>query len=85
MALLAFAFVFAAEEPPVKYDDINFAFQPSMTRYDAMGQSGIALPTKIDSFYTNPANLGVKRGFALTVPSFGVTFYNIQKMVERYI
>lgn len=82
MAFLAFAFVFAAEEPPVKYDDINFAFQPSMTRYDAMGQSGIALPTKIDSFYTNPANLGVKRGFALTVPSFGVTFYNIQKMVE---
>ena len=82
MVVVACTAVFAENEPPVVYEDIDFAFQPTSTRYDAMGQSGIALPTKLDSFFANPANLGVKRGFALSVPSFGVTFYNIQKMVE---
>ena len=82
MVLAAFAFVFAADEPPVVYDDINFAFQPTLARYDAMGQSGIALPTRLDSFFTNPANLGVKRGFAVSVPSFSFTMYNIQPMVS---
>ena len=82
MVLAAFAFVFAADEPPVVYDNINFAFQPTLARYDAMGQSGIALPTRLDSFFTNPANLGVKRGFAVSVPSFSFTMYNIQPMVS---
>ena len=82
MVLAACAFVFAADEPPVVYDDINFAFQPTLARYDAMGQSGIALPTRLDSFFTNPANLGVKRGFAVSVPSFSFTMYNIQPMVS---
>ena len=82
MVLAACTFVFAADEPPVVYDDINFAFQPTLARYDAMGQSGIALPTRLDSFFTNPANLGVKRGFAVSVPSFSFTMYNIQPMVS---
>ena len=82
MVIAACALVFAANEPPVVYEDINFAFQPTLARYDSMGQSGIALPTRLDSFFTNPANLGVKRGFAIGVPSLSVTMYNIQKMVS---
>ena len=82
MVIVACTAVFAEKEPPVVYEDINFAFQPTLARYDAMGQSGIANTTRLDSFFTNPANLGLKRGFALSIPSLSVALYNIQPMVS---
>lgn len=82
MFLSVFAFVFADVEPSVVYDKIDFAYQPTMARYDAMGQTGLALPTRLDSYYTNPATLGAKRGFALNVPTLSFTFYNLQKLVS---
>ena len=64
--------LFAEKVPVIKYDSLDFTFQPTMARYDAMGQSGLATPTKLDSFYTNPANLAIKRGFGIAVPSVSV-------------
>ena len=81
VALMVSAAVFAATEPVVKYDDIDFTFQPSLARYDAMGQSGLALMSRLDSFYTNPAALA-DGGFKIAVPSVSFSFYNIQKMVS---
>lgn len=78
--LVCFA-AFADTIDKVEYPELDLAFQPTMPKYDAMGQSGLACPTKLDSFYTNPANLAVKRGLAFTVPSMSVTLYNIQKLV----
>ena len=80
--LVGFA-AFAATIDKIEYPELvkDFAFQPTMAKYDAMGQSGLAVPTKLDSFYTNPANLAVKRGFAFTVPSMSVTLYNLQKLI----
>ena len=84
--LVACTAVFAETEPAVRYDEdpnyaLNFAFQPTLSRYDAMGQSGIALPTRLDSFFSNPASLS-KKGFALSVPSVSVTVYNLEKIVN---
>ncbi|MBO4394377.1 MAG: hypothetical protein J5800_08545 [Spirochaetales bacterium] len=81
IVLLAFCAVFADTIDKVEYPELDLAFQPTMAKYDAMGQSGLAVPTKLDSFYTNPANLAVKRGFAFTVPSVSVTLYNLQKLI----
>ena len=65
--LVCFA-AFADTIDKVEYPELDLAFQPTMPKYDAMGQSGLAAPTKLDSFYTNPANLAVKSGFAFAVP-----------------
>ena len=84
IALIAGSFAFADDVPkvdPVTYEDINFAYQPGLARYDAMGQSGLALPSRLDSFYTNPAALS-KSGFALNLPSFSFTWYNLEKLVN---
>ena len=78
--LVCFA-AFADTIDKVEYPELDLAFQPTMPKYDAMGQSGLAAPTKLDSFFTNPANLAVKRGFAFTVPSVAVTVYNLQKLI----
>ena len=77
----ASTFVFAEEEPAVTYDAIDFSFSPTMTWYDAMGQSGLALPERLDSFFTNPAAIQGK-GFRLDTPSFSLTFYNLEKLVS---
>jgi hypothetical protein len=85
--LMACTAVFADEkEPAVRYDldpnyALDFTFQPTLSRYNAMGQSGLALPTRMDSFYSNPAALS-KRGFGLSFPSVTVTFYNLEKLVN---
>ena len=81
IVLLACCAVFADTIDKVEYPELDLAFRPTMPKYDAMGQSGLACPTKLDSFYTNPANLAVKRGLAFSVPSFSVTVYNLQKLV----
>lgn len=81
IVLLACCAVFADTIDKVEYPELDLAFQPTMPKYDGMGQSGLACPTKLDSFYTNPANLAVKRGLAFTVPSMSVTLYNLQKLV----
>ena len=81
IVLLACCAVFADTIDKVEYPELDLAFQPTMPKYDAMGQSGLAVPTKLDSFYTNPANLAVKRGLALTVPSVSLTVYNLQKLI----
>ena len=81
IALLACCAVFADTIDKVEYPELDLAFQPTMPKYDAMGQSGLAVPTKLDSFYTNPANLAVKRGLAFTVPSVSLTVYNLQKLI----
>mgnify|MGYP000926923621 CR=1 FL=1 len=72
--------VFAADEPIAKYDSINFAFHPTMPRYNAMGQSGLAYMSRMDSFFSNPAVLG-NDGFGLSIPNFSVTLYNVKKLV----
>lgn len=84
LIILVCSAVFAEKIDKVEYPELEkeFAFQPTMARYDAMGQSGIATPTKIDSFFANPANLAVKRGFGFTAPSVSVTFYNLYNMVR---
>ena len=85
--LMACTAVFATEtEPVVRYDEdpnyaLNFAFQPTLSRYNAMGQSGLALQTRLDSFFSNPASLS-KKGFALSLPSVSVTVYNLEKLVN---
>lgn len=74
-------FAFAEDEPAVTYDDIDFSFSPTMTWYDSMGQSGLAKPERLDSFFTNPASIRGK-GFRLDSPSFSVTMYNLEKLVS---
>ena len=80
--LICFA-AFADKIDKVEYPELTneFAFHPSMARYDAMGASGLASPTKLDSFYANPANLAIKRGLGLAVPSVSMTVYNIQRLI----
>ncbi|MBO4393436.1 MAG: hypothetical protein J5800_03745 [Spirochaetales bacterium] len=77
--------VFAETQEKVVYDEgdyaLNFAFQPTLSRYNAMGQSGLALQTRLDSFFSNPAVLG-KNGFAMSIPSVSVTLYNLEKIVS---
>ena len=82
MVLVACTFVFAEVEPAVTYDDINFAFQPTLSRFDAMGQSGLALTSRMDSFYTNPSVIGLKDGFAAKVLDVSVSMFNVQKLVS---
>ena len=81
IVLLTCCAVFADKIDKVEYPEIDFAFHPSMIRYDAMGASGIASPTKLDSFYANPANLAIKRGFGIAVPSINLTLYNLQRLI----
>lgn len=79
---MCFSFAFAADKQTVfTYDDIDFTFQPTFTRYNAMGQSGLAAAGRMDSFYTNPAALAEGR-FGLSLPTVAVTMYNIQKLVS---
>ena len=81
LVLAACTFVFAAEEPAVTYDSIDFTFSPTMTWYDSMGQSGLAKVERLDSFFTNPAAIQGK-GFRLDSPSLSVTMYNLEKLVS---
>ena len=74
-------FAFAAEEPAVTYDEIDLSFSPTMTWYDAMGQSGLAHPERLDSFFTNPAAIQGK-GLRLDSPSISLTVYNLEKLVS---
>ena len=87
LILISCFVVFAETVPIVTYDSLDFTFQPTMARYDAMGQSGLASPTKTDSFYTNPANLAIKRGFAIVVPSISLTvvFYKIALKIKEIL
>ena len=83
IVLLVCSSVFADSEPAVRYEDkINFAFAPSLSRYDAMGQSGIANTTRLDSFFSNPSVIGLKNGFAISITNISASFYNLQKMVS---
>ena len=81
IVLFACTAVFADKIDKVEYPEIDFAFQPTMARYDAMGASGLASPSKLDSFFANPANLAIKRGFGLAVPSVSMTVYNLQRLI----
>lgn len=83
LVLLVCSSVFADSEPAVRYEDkINFAFAPSLARYDAMGQSGIANTSRLDSFFANPSVIGLKNGFAISITDISASFYNLQKMVS---
>ncbi len=84
--LICCSVVFAADsekEPAIDYTGTidNFSFQPTFSRYSAMGQSGLAAPGRIDSFYTNPAALASGR-FGLSLLSTSATIYNAQKIVS---
>ncbi len=81
VVLMACSLAFAAVEPKVTYESINFAYQPTLSRYDSMGQSGLAYMSRLDSYYSNPAVLG-KGGFAFSFPRMSFTFYNLQKLVS---
>lgn len=77
-----FSFVFAGDIDVIDYSaDIDFAYQPTFSRYNAMGQSGLAAAGRMDSFYTNPAALAEGR-FGLNLPTVAVTMYNVQKLVS---
>ena len=83
LVLVACTFVFAEEEPAVRYDDkIDFSFHPTLARYDGMGQSGIADTSSMDAFFANPSILGAKSGFAFHVVDFAATVYNLQKTLS---
>ncbi|MCQ2411491.1 MAG: hypothetical protein MJ057_00870 [Sphaerochaetaceae bacterium] len=81
--LMVCAAVFAdvPSVPVATYDNIDFSFAPTSARFNAMGQSGLADPSRIDSFFSNPAALG-KGGFAISVPSFAFTVYNVQALIS---
>ncbi len=83
--VVAVSSVFAATQEKIIYDEgdyaLNFAFQPTLSRYNAMGQSGLALQSRIDSFFSNPAVIA-KNGFAFTVPNVSLTVYNLEKVVS---
>lgn len=86
--MLCCSFVFADEatdkEPVIDYTGTgkvdNFAFQPTMSRFNAMGQSGLAVAGRLDAFYTNPAALAGGR-LGISAPSVALTLYNVQKVV----
>lgn len=84
LIVTCFSFVFADETAvdPITYDYIDFAYQPTLSRYNSMGQSGLAAAGRLDSFYTNPATLAQKR-FGLSIPTLSVTLYNLQKLVSN--
>ena len=83
LVLVACTFVFAEEEPAVRYDDkIDFSFHPTLARYDGMGQSGIADTSSMDAFFANPSILGAKSGFSFHVVNYSATFYNLQKTLS---
>lgn len=79
--LLVCSAAFAADETPVTYGDIDFTFNPTTARYDGMGQSGLADSSRIDSFFSNPANLS-QDGFALSIPSVALTVYNFNALIS---
>ena len=78
---MCFSFAFAETQKAEVYDGFDFSFQPTFSRYNAMGQSGLAAAGRMDSFYTNPAALAEKR-FGLNIPTVAVTMYNVQKLVS---
>ena len=79
---MCFSFAFAADKQTIHtYGDIDFTFQPTFSRYNAMGQSGLAAAGRMDSFYTNPAALAEER-FGLSLPTVAVTLFNVQKLVS---
>lgn len=57
------------------------AFAATSPRIDAMGDSGIAAPGRMDSFMANPAALAQKR-FGMSFPSVSVTLYNLQALLS---
>ena len=57
------------------------AFAATSSRIDAMGDSGIAAPGRMDSFMANPAALAQKR-FGMSFPSVSVTLYNLQALLS---
>ena len=73
--------VFAASEPVVRYNSIDFTFVPGSAKYAGMGGSGSAYPGRIDSFFLNPAALA-KRGFALSIPSVSMTIFNVSSTLN---
>ncbi len=85
--MLCCSFVFADEatdkEPVIDYTNTvgNFAFQPTLSRFNAMGQSGLAVAGRLDAFYTNPAALAGGR-VGISAPSVALTLYNVQKVVS---
>lgn len=83
--IMACTAIFAETQEKIIYDEgdyaLNFAFQPTLSRYNAMGQSGLALQSRLDSFFSNPAVLA-KSGFAMSIPSVSVSLYNLEKIVN---
>lgn len=76
IALAAMCMVFAATEPVVRYDDIDFTFRPASARFEGMGESGTASAGRLDSLFHNPASLA-DSGFAIRIPSVSLTVFNI--------
>lgn len=74
--LLVMCMVFAASEPVIRYNGIDFTFRPASARYEGMGESGTASSGRLDSMFHNPASLAEK-GFAVSIPSVSFTVFNI--------
>lgn len=94
VAILVFsvvcASVFAVAPTPVGpgvgdsdeyYGVVGNEFSPMSVRGMGMGNAGIAVAGRSDSFFMNPAALASRR-FQLSLPSVGVTVYNPQQILS---
>lgn len=79
--ILVMCMMFAASEPVVRYNSIDFTFRPASARYEGMGESGTASSGRLDSMFHNPASLSGK-GFAISIPSVSFTVFNVSANVS---
>ena len=81
LALLLISFsLFAVNLPASSY--MNEPFIPTNPRTQAMGGTGVALTTSIDSAYMNPAAFAGRMHFAL--PYVSATIYNINNNMDAF-
>lgn len=72
----------AAAEPVLTYSgSSDSAFSSTSVRTSAIGGSGIAASSRMDSFFQNPAALAEKR-FGMSLPSLAVTLYNVKDLLS---
>lgn len=78
-AALTAASLFAVDN--FTYSSTSFAFTPTGVRSEAMGDTGLADPGKMESFFRNPSALTDRR-FGLQIPTVTVTMYNVANVLS---
>jgi hypothetical protein len=79
MVVLAAASLFALDN--FTYKSTSFSFRPSEVRSEGMGRATLAVPGKMEAFYSNPAAL-TDRKFGLEFPSVTLTMYNVSEILS---